>query len=189
MIEGQTALERLVRGNRRFYEDNTTGPRRDSKRRAETENGQSPFAVVLTCSDSRVPPEIIFDQGIGDIFVLRVAGNVVDDLVIGSIEYAVAHLSVRLILVLGHNNCGAVNAAIEPGPAEAHTGSFIEAIRPALGEAEAADPYAAVLSNIRHVVAILKGTGPVIDMSVRDEGVIIKGAVYDLLSGRVDILE
>src|SRR5437773_6396301 len=107
-----------------------------AKRRAELTKSQHPFAIIVSCSDSRVPPEIVFDQGLGDLFVLRVAGNVIDDHSLGSIEYAVDHLAVRLIVVLGHQRCGAVKAAKETiddnGKAPGHIESLVTAIRPAV---------------------------------------------------------
>ncbi len=107
----QFALKKLVEGNRRFANENQDHPRSDQNRREQVTLAQNPFAVILCCADSRVSPEIIFDQGIGDLFVIRVAGNIATPEVIASIEYAVEHLSPSLLIVLGHENCGAVNAA------------------------------------------------------------------------------
>ena len=104
------ALERLKEGNARFAGDRPAAKDQGSKRRAELARGQRPFAVIITCSDSRVPPETVFDQGLGDLFVIRLAGNVVDTAAVGSVEYAVAHLHVPLVVVLGHEECGAVQA-------------------------------------------------------------------------------
>jgi len=182
----------LIEGNRRFTAGAMEGHGRDARRRSETVSGQSPFAVVLTCSDSRVVPEIVFDAGIGDIFVLRVAGNVVDDLVLGSIEYAVSHLGVSLVMVLGHNDCGAVNAAIEAGEASGHTGTFIEAIRPAVREAEKSGGDVrmnSVMANVRLTAERLESSGPVLDGLVSEGKIEIVQALYDLESGEVEMLE
>src|SRR5438876_10670259 len=107
------AISRLKEGNGRYAGGNLQHPGQTTERRAELANTQHPFATIVSCSDSRVPPEIVFDQGLGDLFVVRVAGNVIDDHALGSIEYAVDHLGVRLIVVLGHQSCGAVKAAKE----------------------------------------------------------------------------
>jgi len=111
---GAEALARLMEGNKRFVTRKAQHPDQTLAHLREVESGQHPFAVVLSCSDSRVSPEIVFDQGLGDLFVIRVAGNVTDDTVIGSIEYAVEHLKAPLVVVLGHQGCGAVQAAVSP---------------------------------------------------------------------------
>ena len=126
------ALERLMKGNERFVKGRAIQPNGSPEHRRELLAGQEPFAVVLGCSDSRVPPEIIFDCGLGEIFVIRVAGNILDDVVIGSIEYAVEHLGTRLVLVLGHESCGAVGASLEGGEAGGHIDSIVNAIVPAV---------------------------------------------------------
>src|SRR5437870_542082 len=134
-IDPEQALQRLRNGNRRYAAMKALRPHQTRARRTSLAKGQQPFAVVVSCADSRVPPEIIFDQGLGDLFVLRVAGNIVDDHSLGSIEYAVDHLAVRLIVVLGHQRCGAVKAAKETiaakGEAPAHIQSLVTAIQPA----------------------------------------------------------
>ena len=112
-VSGPEALARLKAGNQRFVASKLQHPRQDGKRRGELATSQHPFAIVLGCADSRTSPEVVFDQGLGDLFVLRVAGNVLNDETLGSIEYAVAHLGTPLILVLGHERCGAVKAAKE----------------------------------------------------------------------------
>src|SRR5439155_1280302 len=111
-VTGAQALERLKAGNTRFAADKSNPKNIGKDRRAVLAKGQHPFAVVLTCADSRVAPELVFDQGLGDLFVLRVAGNIADPFVLGSIEYAVEHLHTPLIVVLGHESCGAVAAAL-----------------------------------------------------------------------------
>jgi hypothetical protein len=111
-VSPEAALTRLVEGNKRFVAGSTTHPDQTAERRTETAKGQHPFAIILTCADSRLSPEILFDEGIGDLFVVRNAGNLLDDHVLGSIEYAVEHLHATLIVVLGHTKCGAVSAAV-----------------------------------------------------------------------------
>ncbi len=187
-MDGQQALKRLMDGNARFAAGEPEGAGRGAARREETVPGQDPFAIILSCADSRVPPEIVFDQGIGDLFVVRVAGNVLDDLVTGSIEYAAAHLSVPLIMVLGHNNCGAVNAAFSEGEPEGHTGSFINAIRPLIKKSEYVDADMFVDVNVEHVTGELKKMEPVLRGLVDDGKLLVVGAHYDLSSGKVEVI-
>ena len=110
--KNQTQIEKLVSGNQRFFEEKTIHPHQNKKSVLENQNEQHPFAVVVTCSDSRVSPEILFDQGIGDLFVIRNAGNLISDIDMGSIEYAVEHLDVKLIVIVGHTECGAIKAYV-----------------------------------------------------------------------------
>ncbi|MBA3939351.1 MAG: carbonic anhydrase, partial [Planctomycetes bacterium] len=119
------ALQRLMEGNARYVAGKATHPHQDAARRAEVTNVQKPIAIIVTCADSRVGPEVVFDQGLGDIFVLRVAGNVADDDVQASIEYAVEHLNVNLVMVLGHERCGAVKAALAGGELPGHLAGLI----------------------------------------------------------------
>lgn len=134
------ALAKLLKGNQRFIAAAMLHPDQDATARERLSEGQRPFAVVLSCSDSRLPPEVIFDQGLGDLFVVRVAGNVVDRDGLGSIEYAVGHLQTPLVIVLGHQNCGAVSATLEAlqpphTPPHGAIGSLVDAITPAVGVA------------------------------------------------------
>lgn len=133
-ISYQTALELLQAGNARYVADLTSRPNATPRRRLETGNGQWPFAIVLTCADSRVTPELVFDQGIGDIFVARVAGNVATNEIIGSIQYAIQYINTELVVVLGHESCGAVDAAISP-PSDApqELGDLVKQIQGAIG--------------------------------------------------------
>lgn len=151
--------------------------------------GQHPAAAILTCSDSRVPPEILFDQGLGDLFVVRSAGNVLDDAVLGSIEYAVAHLGTRLVIVLGHTNCGAVRAAMANAEAEGHIGFVTKALQAAVNEVRhiEGDTYdLASQRNVELTVAALKSSGPIL---AKLEGELeIIGCYYDLDSGRVRVI-
>ena len=136
-VSAAEALERLKAGNDNYVNDRDTHPHNDAAHRASLKGGQQPFASILTCADSRVSPELIFDQGIGDLFVVRVAGNIADDPGMGSLEYASMHLGVKLVVVMGHRSCGAVSAAVDnvdaTGPATGtHIDSLIDAIRPAV---------------------------------------------------------
>src|SRR5262249_5592987 len=149
---------------------------------------QAPFAVIVSCSDSRVGPELVFDQGLGDLFVIRTAGEVLDDPGLGSIEYAVDHLHVPLVVVLGHERCGAVSAALEGGTAPGHIASLVTAIQPAVkaSHGEPGDPLDnAVHTNVRDVVRRLKGAGPILSEAVHAGALKILGAYYDLDTGVV----
>src|SRR5213595_1302178 len=160
-----------------------------AKRRAELTKSQHPFAIIVSCSDSRVPPEIVFDQGLGDLFVLRVAGNVIDDDSLGSIEYAVDHLAVRLIVVLGHQRCGAVKAAKETiaanGKAPGHIESLVTAIRPAVEATVKGDLEATVRANVKNVVQALRSSVPVLKAKVDSGELKVVGAYYSLDTGSV----
>ena len=162
-------------------------------RRAELTKSQHPFAIVVSCSDSRVPPELVFDQGLGDLFVLRVAGNVIDDHSLGSIEYAVNHLAVRLIVVLGHQRCGAVKAAKETiaakGKAAAHIQSLVEAIRPAVEATIDGDLEATIEANVKHVVKDLRSSMPVLKPKVDSGELQVIGGDYSLDTGAVAFLD
>lgn len=131
-LPAEMALKKLKDGNERYVEFQMKHPNQQKSRREKLINGQHPFAVILSCSDSRVPPEIIFDQGLGDLFVIRNAGNVLDEHVIGSIEYAVHHLGVKLVVVLGHESCGAVGAAMKEDKESPAIESIKASIEPAV---------------------------------------------------------
>ena len=131
-VNPEKALAALIEGNRRYQAQHVTHPHQNAARRAELAAGQHPIAAVLSCADSRVPPEIVFDQGLGDLFVVRVAGNITDDVVLGSLEYAVEHLGVPLVVVLGHYKCGAIQAAVEGGTPHDHVASLVAALKPSV---------------------------------------------------------
>jgi carbonic anhydrase len=137
----EQARQRLLAGNQRYCRDRSTLPGSLRERRRELRGGQDPFATILTCADSRVIPELIFDQSIGDLFTIRVAGNTLDDSVLASIEYSVSVLRIRLIVVMGHERCGAVKVAIDhlaaatPPPLSPHLGRLVESIAPAVASA------------------------------------------------------
>jgi carbonic anhydrase len=185
------ALERLLTGNARYVGGYARQPRQSPARRAEVCGSQLPFAVVLGCADSRVPPEIIFDQGLGDLFVLRVAGNVVDDMVLGSIEYAAVHLGATLVMVLGHTQCGAVTAtALEDG-LEGHITSLARAIQPAVDKASEMDGDLldnAVKHHASMTAAQLCASQPLLAPLVEAGKLRIVAAHYDLASGVVKVL-
>ena len=131
-VSPDDALNRLKTGNERFVSSKESATKPVAARRAETAQTQHPFATIIGCADSRVAPEIVFDQSIGDLFVIRTAGNLVDEYALGSIEYAVEHLGVRLIVVLGHERCGAVTAALAGGTAPGHVNALVRDIQPAV---------------------------------------------------------
>src|SRR5262252_9569528 len=128
-LSADEALKKLIAGNERYVRAKVNHPDESLARRKELTTGQHPFAVILGCADSRVSPELLFDEGLGDLFVIRVAGNIVDDAVLGSIEYAVEHLDTKLIVVLGHEKCGAVSAAVEGGDVPGHLKALVAAIQ------------------------------------------------------------
>jgi len=192
------ALMRLMQGNRHFSEHKFHYPHQTAAWREHIALEQHPFAVVLGCSDSRVPPEIIFDEGLGDLFVVREAGHVADDATLGTIEYAVGHLDVPLVMVLGHENCGAVNATLDavrsnidpPG----HLCRLVDDIRPAVlasrrKHGEDFDLDLAVRTNTTMVVDQLKKSGPLLNRYVEEGRVKIVGAYYDLHTGKVELMK
>lgn len=181
-------IQKLNDGNSRFAKGEAVHSNQSVERRNELTKGQKPFAVIVSCSDSRVPPEIIFDQGLGDLFVIRTAGHVVDDIALASIEYAVEHLHVELIVVLGHERCGAVDAAVKGGELPGHLGKLISEIEPAVEQAEKeeGDLLAnSVHENIHRVVRQLKNSGPIIKEFIEHHELEIIGAYYDLDDGIV----
>lgn len=191
-MDANQALAALFAGNRRYVAGQSAHPHQTSGWRAETARGQNPFATILTCSDSRVPPEIIFDCGLGDLFVVRVAGNVLDDVVLGSIEYAAEHLGVSLVLVLGHSHCGAVTAAVEGGHAHGHIGSLTERLRPAVERATAAGcdvVDAAITANVELAVAELSASQPILAHLIAQRKLQVVGARYELETGLVGLLD
>ncbi|MGZ3439506.1 MAG: carbonic anhydrase [Polyangia bacterium] len=185
------ALRALVAGNQAFVAAGASCARQSPARRGEVAAAQHPIAVVIGCADSRVPPEAIFGQGIGDLFVIRVAGNVVDDAVLGSIEYAVEHLGVPLVVVLGHERCGAVQAALSEEPAHGHVDAIVRRIRAAIqharkGPGDALDN--AVRANVSASVHDVQSSTPVLAPLVDKGRVKVVGARYDLDTGAVELL-
>ncbi len=190
-VSGKEAHKMLFEGNKRYVSAKATHKNQDSTRRMDVAAGQHPFAVVICCSDSRVPPEIIFDQGIGDLFVIRLAGNIVDDAALGSIEYAIEHLGTRYIMVLGHESCGAVKATVQGGEAPGHIGCIVKAIKPAIDSVRGrtADlPEVGMRANVAMTVQMLKTADPFLKPLVDKGQLMIVGARYDLDDGRVDLM-
>jgi len=201
-IPAAEALDRLREGNRRFASDYGRRGPTDSLRR-ELVDGQEPFAIVLGCSDSRVPAEMVFDQGLGDLFVIRVAGNIVAPSQVGSIEFAAERFGTRLVVVLGHSGCGAVVATLEElqrpsgGSHSRNLRSIVDRIRPAVepllqGETEG-DPVQllerAVRANIRASADQLKHGSEVLEQLIASDGLVVVGAEYSLRTGVVDFFE
>lgn len=194
-IDAEDALKRLVDGNKRYLAGKNSAGHRTAQRRSEVAKGQHPFAVIVGCSDSRVPPEILFDQGIGDLFVVRSAGNVIDDIALGSIEYAVEHLGVQLVLVLGHERCGAVDATLKGGEIGGKLKSVVDAIKPAVDKAKAKGQTSpgcdllcsSVKSNARMVAEKIRKASPVLTESIENGKLRVAGAYYELDSGTVSL--
>lgn len=186
MISANEARQRLIDGNRKYIEAmDPAGDISKEIRRRTAECGQNPYAIIITCSDSRVIPESIFSAGIGELFVIRVAGNVLDNHQLGSIEYAAEHLHTKLIVMLGHTNCGAVGAAIE-----GHTGGFIDFILKdiSLAIGDETDDYRASCMNVQHGVQRIRDElriHPIED----EKGLEVIGAVYDIETGEVDFID
>ena len=190
-VSGDAAQQTLIDGNKRYVEARMSHPNQTAQRRTEVAKGQHPFAAIVSCSDSRVPPEILFDQGLGDLFIVRLAGNIVDDAALASLEYAVEHLGVKYIMVLGHERCGAVEAAIKGGEAPGHIGTLVKAIQPAVDKArnQPGDLLDnAVRANVTMVVRQLKSSTPILEESVKKGDLTVVGAYYDLDDGVVAIL-
>lgn len=187
----QEALQRLVNGNRRFREGRLTADPANAQLRQLSVQAQHPFAAMLGCSDSRMLMESIFDCGLGELFVCRVAGNVLDDAVLGSLEYAVTILDVPLIMVVGHERCGAVEAAVQHVNAPGEMNKLISAILPAAdrGAMQPGDPWKnAVIENVKLVVERLRLDEPILAPRVRSGKLLIEGAYYHLDSGEVQLL-
>src|SRR6266404_1567539 len=188
-VSADAALAKLKEGNARFVGSKVSQGKPTTARRAETAQAQHPFAIILGCADSRTPPEIIFDQNIGDLFVVRNAGNLVDDQVLGSIEYAVEHLGARLIVVLGHERCGAVIAALASDSAPGHVQSVVRDIQPAVQAVKGKPGDAtqlAVAENARLMAEKIRKEANLGDLA-KDVQIIF--AVYDLDNGKVEWLK
>ncbi len=195
-LSDRDALTRLLEGNRRFMEGHPVHPDQTLERIRELKKGQHPFAVVVSCSDSRVPPELIFDQGLGDIFSVRTAGNVIGDYELGSIEYAVEHLGCQLVVVLGHEQCGAVSAFLQhdSGSHHDHIESILHYLESEPEERALPDSLkhnldAAIRANILHGVHLLRTSEPVLRPLVEAKKLTIIGALYQIETGKVVILD
>jgi carbonic anhydrase len=203
MIPARQALDLLREGNRRFVSEvrNHDGIASGARRR-ELVDGQEPFAIILGCSDSRVPAEIVFDQGLGDLFVIRVAGNIVAPSQIGSVEFAAAQFDTRLVVVLGHTQCGAIEATLDQlqRPTEDQSRnlrSIVDRVRPAvwsllgtdLRHDRAAMMHQAVRANIRMSVNQLRHGSEILEQLIDSEGLLIVGAEYSLETGEVEFFD
>lgn len=183
-----SALQKLMEGNVRFATDQLLYLDRTKERRQETAGGQEPFAIILGCSDSRVAPEIIFDQGIGDLFVVRVAGNVVGPIELDSIEYSALYLRSALILVLGHENCGAVQAALQGNTNDIE--HVIDLILPAVKKTQGQEGdrlMNTVKENVKMIVRELRKT-PVLRRLIAQKKLGVQGAYYNFQTGQVELL-
>lgn len=189
-------LRLLEKGNAAFASGKATHPRQDGKRLRETASGQHPLATVLSCSDSRVPSELLFDEGIGDVFSVRVAGNVADTDELGTIEYGVDHLGTPLLVVLGHTSCGAVTAVATGAEVHGHIPDLVDNIRRAVDRAKAASPGkapteivgAAIAENVRQSMADIISESSLVRARLRDGRTKMVGAVYHLDDGKVEWL-
>jgi carbonic anhydrase len=188
VLTGETALDLLLEGNKRFVESQRENPNQSDERHTSFTDGQSPFAIILGCSDSRVPPEIIFDRGLGDLFVIRVAGNVVNDIVLASIEYAAEHLHSPLLMVLGHTSCGAVTAAIDETTLEGHLTKCTDIIKKSIEEVADSNLTGKIKAHILKTVKDLKSSEPILSNLVKLEKLTVIPALYDISTGRVEIL-
>jgi len=220
MVSPADAISKLKEGNGRFTAGNMQHPHESNderkymaansyenagmtflgmsaeqatRRRTELAKSQHPFAAIVSCSDSRVPPEIVFDQGLGDLFIVRVAGNVINDEGLGSIEYTVDHLGTRLILVLGHQRCGAVDAARETiaakGKAPGHIQSLVTAIKPAVEATAKDDLETTIKANVKNVVQALRSSTPILKAKVDSGDIQVIGGYYSLDTGAVTFLD
>jgi carbonic anhydrase len=196
-VPGREALTRLIEGNQRYVQNVRSVDSMLSHSRRDLER-QRPFAIVLGCSDSRAPAEVVFDQGLGDLFVIRVAGNIVAPSQVGSVEFAAERFGTRLVIVMGHSSCGAIDAALEAitakqGPASRNLMSIVDRVRPSIESLVhtelANDPVRlrqeAVRANVRTSVSHMRHSSPIIERLVSNEGLLIIGSELDLTSGEV----
>jgi len=203
MISAREALERLREGNRRFASDvRTLGTPANPARRSELAAGQEPFAIILGCSDSRVPAEIVFDQGLGDLFVIRVAGNIVASSQVGSVEFAAARFGTRLVVVLGHSQCGAVLATLEElqrptGTQSRNLRSIVDRVRPSVEALLATelrhDPDALVRESVRANIRVsanhLRHGSELLEQLIEKDGLLVVGGEYSLKTGIVEFFD
>ncbi|HNW25327.1 MAG TPA: carbonic anhydrase [Candidatus Gastranaerophilaceae bacterium] len=197
MISPQEALEKLIAGNERFAQNKSIHPNRFEETREVLLKQQKPFVAVLSCSDSRVPIEIIFDAGLGDIFSVRTAGHVLSKEVLGSLEYAVKTLGVKLVIILGHENCGAIRAAIETQKDDSKISENLKAIMehiyPAIESSECIEDsedflHCAVVSNIKYQLRDLLKKDEYLAQKVKTGEIMLKGALYNLATGKVELV-
>src|SRR6516162_6220044 len=188
-LSPEAALQQLIDGNRRFAEGRMTSFAEDLELlKAKTAERQEPFAAVLSCADSRVPVELVFDQSIGHLFVTRVAGNIATSAMIASLEYSVAVLGTRAIMVLGHANCGAVKASIEAEAVPGQISALYPYIRPAVDQA-GPNLEATIKANAKIQAALLRQSSPVLAEHIKQNQLKIVAGYYDLVSGKVTLLD
>jgi carbonic anhydrase len=191
-MKNHPVFKKLLKGNQRYVEGHSKHPNSSPYFRKKCAQGQSPPAAVLACADSRVAPEILFDQGLGDLFVTRVAGNLANPMILGSLEYAVEHLGTKLIIVLGHKRCGAVGAAVSGKALPGHLPSLTKPIAGAVKKTRKQPGDAvdnAAKENVMRVVKKIRTCKPLLDKMV-DKGTLdVIGAFYDLDTGKVEPLE
>jgi len=188
------ALAVLKTGNEQFIQGSVNPNVTEATRKDLAENGQKPHTVVITCSDSRVPPELIFNSGLGEVFVIRTAGNVVGDYEIGSVEYAVDHLGSPLVLVMGHTQCGAVGAAVDGGHAVGHVADIVEEITPSVTKAKQQEKDSAKVADVAENLNVENSVNnllesDVISKLVKDGKVEVKGCKYDISTGKIQYFE
>jgi carbonic anhydrase len=186
-------LANLIKGNQRFYNSHLLHPHESMQRIHDLADHQNPTAVIVCCSDSRTSPELVFDQGLGDLFVIRNAGNIIGDIDLGTIEYAVQHFHVPLIIIMGHRNCGAIKAYLEHGEAPGHIMYIIDSLRnePEIAELAAKDISESdyyIMANVRHAIARIKSQSPLIADHLQNGTVTIVGAIYDVNNGIVKLI-
>jgi carbonic anhydrase len=187
-VTPDSVLAELKDGNARHVQHRYVHPHESAARQRELVTGQHPHAEILSCADSRVPPEIVFDQGLGDLFVVRVAGNVATDTEIGSLEYGAVHLHIPFLVVLGHEGCGAVTAAVQGGEPEGHIAAIVNLLKPAVDKSKGmtGDPVGnAVRINVQLVVQQLRSSTPILSELVAQGKLKILGGVYSLDTGKV----
>jgi carbonic anhydrase len=200
MISAAQALDRLKEGNRRFLADEPQASLEHAARRASLVDGQEPFAIILGCADSRVPSELVFNQGLGDLFVIRVAGNIVAPSQVGSVEFAAARFGTRLVVVMGHTQCGAITATLEEltGKASPHSQnlkSIVDRVRPSveplMKKHMSHDDliHAAVRANVRTSVDHLRHGSVLLERLIESNGLQVVGAEYSLETGVVDFFD
>ena len=194
-------IERLKEGNKRVMDGHSIHPDETLERIKAIKDEQHPYVVVVSCSDSRVPPELVFDQGLGSVFAVRTAGNVIGDYELGSIEYAVEHLNVQTVVVMGHEGCGAIKAYLEKHHSTRHEGghghikNIIQYIESEKEEQYVAHEHKhiplqqAVLANILHGVHAIKGSEPILNEQSKKGKLIVKGALYNMDNGKVTFLD
>lgn len=190
-ISSDAALKSLVAGNQRFVEGKRLNPHQSKLRLEETAVAQYPFAAILGCADSRVPAEIVFDQGLGDLFVVRVAGNVASPTAIGSLEFCTAVLGAQLIVVLGHAKCGAVSAAIKGDPLPGRIGVFVEEIKPAVESVRNKTGNLeenSIIANVQYQAQNLAESSTILRGLIKEGKLKIVGGRYDLATGKVTIV-